>query len=65
MQCNYYQSNGKAQTSAIQFLELGNGQNTVSRVLFRKRELTEFLGELCEFFDKLGELAFAHTQNRG
>ena len=32
---------------------LGNGRNTVSRVLFRKRELTEF----CL---KLGEFALAH-----
>ena len=27
----------------------GNGWNTVSRVLFRKRELTEFRGKLFEF----------------
>ena len=34
---------------------LGNGRNTVSRVLFRKRELTEFCGKLGEFCEKLGE----------
>ena len=28
---------------------LGNGRNTVSRVLFRKRELAEFCGKLGEF----------------
>ena len=43
---------------------LGNGRNTVSRVLFRKRELTEFCGKLGEFCQKLGEFAFAHTNNR-
>ena len=45
---------------------LGNGWNTVSRVLFRKRELTDFcgkLGELCEKTQKkLGELALAHEK---
>ena len=39
---------------------LGNGRNTVSRVLFRRRELTEFCGKLGEFCEKLGEFAFAH-----
>ena len=40
---------------------LGNGRNTVSRVvLFRKRELTEFCGKLGEFCEKLGEFASAH-----
>ena len=39
---------------------LGNGRNTVSRVLFRKRELTEFCGKLGEFCKKLGEFALAH-----
>ena len=39
---------------------LGNGRNTVSRVLFRTRELTEFWGELAEFCEKLGEFALAH-----
>ena len=36
---------------------LGNGRNAVSRVLFRKRELTEFWGKLGEFCEKLGESA--------
>ena len=40
-------------------LILGNGRNTVSRVLFRRRELTEFCGKLGEFCEKLGEFAFA------
>ena len=40
--------------------KLGNGRNTVSRVLFRRRELTEFCGKLGEFCEKLGEFAFAH-----
>ena len=39
---------------------LGNGRNTVSRVLFRKRELTEFRGKLGEFCEKLGEFDLAH-----
>ena len=39
---------------------IGNGRNTVLRVLFRKRELNEFLGKLGEFCEKLGEFAFAH-----
>ena len=39
---------------------LGNGRNTVSRVLFRRRELTEFYGKLGEFCEKLGEFALAH-----
>ena len=42
---------------------LGNGRNTVSRVLFRRRELTEFCGKLGEFCDKLGESLW-HTNNR-
>ena len=41
-------------------LFLGSGRNTVSRVLFRKRELTEFSGKLGEFCEKLGEFALAH-----
>ena len=41
---------------------LGNKQNTVSWVLFRKRELTEFCGELGEFCEKLGK--FGHANNR-
>ena len=39
---------------------LGNGRNTVSRVPFRKRELTEFCGKLGEFCEKLSEFALAH-----
>ena len=38
---------------------LGNRRKTVSRVLFQKRELTEFCG-LGEFCEKLGEFALAH-----
>ena len=45
-------------------LFLGNGRNTVSRVLFRRRELTEFYGKLGEFCEKLGEFALARTNNR-
>ena len=41
-------------------LVIGNGRNTVSRVLFRRRELTEFYGKLGEFGEKLGEFAFPH-----
>ena len=43
---------------------MGNGQNTVARVLFRKRELIEFCGKLGEFCEKPGEftLADTHTQ---
>ena len=33
---------------------------TVSRLLFRNRELTEFSGKLGEFAEKLGEFASAH-----
>ena len=40
--------------------KLGNGRNTVSRVLFQERELTEFCGKLGEFGEKLGEFALAH-----
>ena len=32
--------------------KVGNGRNTVSRVLFRRRELTEFRGKLGEFCEK-------------
>ena len=42
------------------FSKKGNGRNTVSRVLFRKRELTEFCSKLGEFREKLGEFALAH-----
>ena len=40
--------------------KFGNGRNIVSRVLFRKSELTEFYGKLGEFCEELGEFAFAH-----
>ena len=40
--------------------DVGNGQYAVSRVLFRKRELTEFCAKLGEFCEKLGEFALAH-----
>ena len=43
---------------------VGNRRNTVSRVLFGKRELTEFCGKLCEFFEKLTEFTLAHIINR-
>ena len=43
---------------------IANGRNTVSRVLFRKRELTEFCGKLGEFCERLGEFAFAHTHKK-
>ena len=39
---------------------MGNGRNTVSRLLFRKGELTEFCAKLGEFWEKLGEFALAH-----
>ena len=39
---------------------LANRRNTVSRALFRRKELTEFCGKLGEFCEKLGEFAFAH-----
>ena len=48
--------------SGIALLKLGNGRNTASRVLFRKRELTEFCGKLGELCEKLGEFALAHKQ---
>ena len=47
---------------------LGNGRNTVSRVLFREYcfgeenslSLTQFWGKLVEFCEELGEFAFTH-----
>ena len=42
------------------WVSLGNGRNTVSRVLFRRRELTEFCGKLDEFCEEHGESALAH-----
>ena len=38
---------------------IGNGRNTVPRVLFQKRELTEFCSKISEFCEKLGEFALA------
>ena len=40
---------------------LGNGRNTISRVLFGRRELTEFCGKLGEFCEKLGEFALVRS----
>ena len=40
---------------------LGNGRNTVSKALFRNRQLTEFCNKLGEFCEELGEFASAHT----
>ena len=37
-----------------------HGWNAVSRVLFQRRELTEFCGKLGEFCQELAEFAFAH-----
>ena len=48
------------QTSDLFLDNLGNGQNALSRVLFRKRELAEFCGKLGEFCKKLDEFALAH-----
>ena len=46
-------------------LYLGNEQKTISRVLFQRRELTEFCSKLGEFCEKLGEFAFcAHTHKK-
>ena len=42
--------------------DLGIGRNTVSRVLFRKKELTEFCAKLAEFRRKLCEFALAHKE---
>ena len=39
--------------------KVGNGRNTVSIVLFHKREPTEFCGKLGEFCNEFGELALA------
>ena len=45
-------------------VKIGNGLNTVSRVLFggeiNSLNLTEFWGKLGEFCEKLGEFALAH-----
>ena len=53
---------GKKGTTVCSKAFLGNGRNTVSRALFRKRELTEFFAKLVEFYKKLGEFALAHKQ---
>ena len=39
-----------------------NQAEYVSRILFRKRELTEFCGNLGEFGEELGEFAFTHRK---
>ena len=50
--------------SCCSFGFLGNGRNTVSRVLFRKRELTvtEFRAKLGEFCKRLAEFVLAHNK---
>ena len=48
--------------SAALRLLVGNRRNTVSRVLFQKRELAEFCGELGEFCEKLDEFTLTHKQ---
>ena len=42
----------------------GNGRNTVSRALLRKRELGEFCAKLGDFCEKLGKFAVAHNQGK-
>ena len=49
-----------AQMTRMIRMNVGNGRNTVSRALFRKRELTEFCGKLGEFCEEIGEFALAH-----
>ena len=44
----------------LSFCNFSGLKNTVSRVLFRNRELTEFCSKLAEFCEKLGEFAVAH-----
>ena len=39
---------------------IGNGRTTVLRIVFRKRELTEFCAKFGEFCGKLGDFALAH-----
>ena len=46
---------------ALHEFRIGNGQNTVSTVLFRKRELNAFCSKLSEFCEKLGAFALAHN----
>ena len=45
-------------------INLGNGRNTVSRVLFEKRELTESWANSVSVCEKLGEFALARAHNR-
>ena len=44
---------------------LGNGRNAVSRALFQKRELTEFLGKLTDFLQKKNRWVRFCTQITG
>ena len=62
-----------AQNCSLQFLlpiskdpssRIGNKRNTVSRVLFQKRVLTEFCAKLSEFCEKLGEFELAHKPRK-
>ena len=57
---NRWQRPSEDQVQQVRGDHLGNGRNIVSRVLFRRRELTEFYGKLGEFWGKLGEFALAH-----
>ena len=57
-------NHSSSEAEHVLYESLGNGRNTVSRALLRKRELTEFLGKLGEFCDALSEFALAHTNNR-
>ena len=50
-------------STLLQYL-IGNGRNTVSRVLFRKRELTEFGSRLSEFWKKNSVTSLGHTSYR-
>ena len=54
---------GSHENHEMKNLKVGNGRNTVSRVLFRKRELTEFCGKLGRFCEELGE--FVDPQIKG
>ena len=60
----YFYGRGHFSDFALLTETIGNGRNTVSSVLFRKRELTEFCSKLGEFWEKLGEFALAHTNRR-
>ena len=40
---------------------VGNGGNTVSRILHQRRELADFSGKLGEFCEKLCEFALTDT----